>query len=158
MVRFTIKSCGKSHPHCKQCQPEVAEKLRLTPKWAKGKKFSKQLCQRIAKGVKGAWKKGKYDTIDYVSSASGISQLVDLPKAKSARTRLKIIKRSGFGCAICGWNEAQCDMAHVIPKVEGGTYELDNIVILCPNHHRMADSGKLGTKWWVGQTLAAAVQ
>ena len=46
-------------------------------------------------------------------------------------------------CIICGWDEASCDVCHIIPKREGGTDSLDNVVILCPNHHRMLDEGKI---------------
>lgn len=46
-------------------------------------------------------------------------------------------------CSICGWGEAACDVCHIVSKREGGTDSLDNIVILCPNHHRMLDEGKI---------------
>src|SRR5271168_634023 len=38
-------------------------------------------------------------------------------------------------CAICGWNVAPCDVAHIIPGINA----FDNISMLCPNHHRMYD-------------------
>jgi len=46
-------------------------------------------------------------------------------------------------CQICGFTfkkkngEFYSEGHHLIPLSEGGTQERDNIVILCPNHHRM---------------------
>lgn len=42
-------------------------------------------------------------------------------------------------CALCGWNLGSCDSHHIVPRKEEGTNILSNIIILCPNHHRMAD-------------------
>jgi predicted restriction endonuclease len=44
-------------------------------------------------------------------------------------------------CVICGWSEASIDVCHIIPKNCGGTDTFDNVVVLCPNHHRMFDNG-----------------
>lgn len=46
-------------------------------------------------------------------------------------------------CQICGWNTAACDRHHIIPRKEGGSDDIDNIIVLCPNHHRLADFGIL---------------
>lgn len=40
-------------------------------------------------------------------------------------------------CYACGWNAASCDVAHIVPGLD----RLDNVVMLCPNHHRMYDQG-----------------
>lgn len=47
-------------------------------------------------------------------------------------------------CCICGWRECKVDLCHVIPDKDGGSYCFDNIVPLCPNHHRMLDRNILG--------------
>lgn len=44
-------------------------------------------------------------------------------------------------CAICDWPDV--DACHIIPVRDGGSYDLDNFVLLCPNHHRMLDNGRL---------------
>jgi len=44
-------------------------------------------------------------------------------------------------CAICGWGEASCDVCHIIARKAGGPDLLENVVMLCPNHHRMFDCG-----------------
>lgn len=43
-------------------------------------------------------------------------------------------------CMICGFDIAIVTH-HVIPLRDGGTNTLDNLAILCPNHHAMADMG-----------------
>jgi len=45
-------------------------------------------------------------------------------------------------CVVCGWDKC-LDCCHIIPAAKGGTYEESNLVVLCPNHHRLFDSGKL---------------
>jgi predicted restriction endonuclease len=42
-------------------------------------------------------------------------------------------------CAVCGWDEAPCDVAHIVP----GVHEFENVVMLCPNHHRLFDRGQI---------------
>ncbi|RDJ35396.1 MAG: hypothetical protein DWQ19_11310 [Crenarchaeota archaeon] len=54
----------------------------------------------------------------------------------SKRTVGKILKRAGASCAICGYKKSRCDIHHIIPKSKGGSDDLDNLIIVCPNHHR----------------------
>lgn len=42
-------------------------------------------------------------------------------------------------CEVCGWKEAPCDRHR---KDSQTGYTLDNVVILCPNHHRLAHHDK----------------
>jgi len=46
-------------------------------------------------------------------------------------------------CMRCGWSDATCDTHHIISKKDGGVYSLDNGIILCPNCHRLANTGQL---------------
>lgn len=52
-------------------------------------------------------------------------------------------------CQVCGTQIAKkgggyyIEAAHITPKAEGGQETLDNIVILCPNHHKMFDWGEV---------------
>lgn len=46
-------------------------------------------------------------------------------------------------CSNCSWNLETCDIHHIIPKKLGGSDDFNNLVILCPNCHRLADRGKL---------------
>lgn len=46
-------------------------------------------------------------------------------------------------CAHCGWQKAACDVAHIVPRKGGGTDTVDNVILLCPNHHREYDTGQI---------------
>lgn len=63
----------------------------------------------------------------------------------SRRTIQKILRRafSNWKCPFCGWTET-FEVHHIIPRCEGGSDELSNLVMLCPNHHSLADLGKIG--------------
>lgn len=37
----------------------------------------------------------------------------------------------------CGWKEATRDIHHLVPITNGGKNTLDNVIVVCPNHHRM---------------------
>lgn len=45
-------------------------------------------------------------------------------------------------CEMCGFERA-LDAAHIIPHIKGGTMEDENLLALCPNHHRLFDNKKL---------------
>lgn len=45
-------------------------------------------------------------------------------------------------CHICGFSRI-VEMAHIKPAHQGGTYDLDNIIGLCPNHHHLFDNKRL---------------
>jgi hypothetical protein len=61
----------------------------------------------------------------------------------SSRTKSKVIERLNKGCSNCGWNEAICDLHHIIAKSNGGSDSHDNLALICPNCHRLAHTGKL---------------
>lgn len=42
-------------------------------------------------------------------------------------------------CCICKWSKSSIDFAHIMPWSEGGKFDFDNILPLCPNHHRLYD-------------------
>ena len=46
-------------------------------------------------------------------------------------------------CEVCGWKDATRDMHHIVPVRKGGKDAVDNLVILCPNHHRLAHQNLL---------------
>lgn len=55
----------------------------------------------------------------------------------SKRTTHKILKRAGVACSICHWSEASCDLHHIEAKAKGGSDLNDNLVVVCPNCHRV---------------------
>lgn len=51
-------------------------------------------------------------------------------------------------CEICGENRS-IDRCHIIPNKLGGTQNEDNIILLCPTHHRLFDRFMLSKSEWV---------
>lgn len=70
------------------------------------------------------------------------SQKAYRAKQRIRGINIKYIQRSlqHLSCCICGWQEATRDIHHIIPVSKGGTNDMSNLVVLCPNHHRMAHS------------------
>ena len=64
------------------------------------------------------------------------SEIITL-KDISKRTFVKTLKRMNVKCSICGWNESTCDVHHINPKQCGGTDDFSNLIVLCPNCHRI---------------------
>lgn len=59
----------------------------------------------------------------------------------------QMIRRDFYDrCAICSWDTTPCDVAHIIARKDGGTDTLDNVTMLCPNHHRAFDMGLISTE------------
>lgn len=54
----------------------------------------------------------------------------------SKRTVAKILRRANLACSICSWNDASCDIHHIIQVKNGGSDEMDNLICVCPNCHR----------------------
>ena len=40
-------------------------------------------------------------------------------------------------CEICGWEETTRDLHHIEEVSKGGKNEVENLISVCPNHHRM---------------------
>lgn len=55
----------------------------------------------------------------------------------------RLIKERGNPCQNCKWDEANCDVHHILPRSKGGTNEKSNLIILCPNCHRLMHKNKL---------------
>ena len=66
-------------------------------------------------------------------------------------------KYLGTKCMICGW-DVDVDVHHIIPIRHGGTNNIDNLAVLCPNHHRMADTGKISQDELLNIVHSAIVQ
>ncbi|HVN96857.1 MAG TPA: HNH endonuclease [Syntrophorhabdaceae bacterium] len=67
---------------------------------------------------------------------------------RDAKTIAQLKKLRDHRCQICGYGilkksgELYVEAAHIIPKSQKGPEMPDNILILCPNHHREFDVGK----------------
>lgn len=71
---------------------------------------------------------------------STVTSLIKL----SRRTVTKMLNRANKGCSICGWNESNCDIHHIIDVALGGSDDMSNLILVCPNHHRMIHTYKNG--------------
>lgn len=62
----------------------------------------------------------------------------------SFRTFQKMFRRAfpDWVCPFCEWSETFA-IHHITPVRSGGTDDVDNLVALCPNHHSIADLGKI---------------
>jgi hypothetical protein len=60
-------------------------------------------------------------------------------------------------CILCGF-DAVVDVHHIIPQREGGTNDLTNLAVLCPNHHRLADIKRISRDELTKTVLAAIAQ
>jgi len=57
-----------------------------------------------------------------------------LDKLNSRRYRSqreRVFNRDGRSCAICGTDEGEMHIDHIIPRKVGGTHDLDNLRVLC---------------------------
>lgn len=57
--------------------------------------------------------------------------------------RNKIKKIRGDKCEICGWEKGTCDTHHRISTIDGGDNSEGNLIIVCPNCHRLIHEGQL---------------
>ena len=80
----------------------------------------------------------KSTTTKYCSSQCKSKHYRDLIKTNENGTRKlqKILLL--LPCANCQWNISSRDIHHIIPSCEGGKNEMNNLITLCPNCHRMA--------------------
>jgi hypothetical protein len=63
---------------------------------------------------------------------------------RTVKARKDRMKRLAInGCAFCSWNEAPCDVHHIVAIKDGGSDSFSNLIVLCPNHHRLADRGSI---------------
>lgn len=86
---------------------------------------------------------------------AGVPVLLQAPRTKRRRattktsrglsgTRRRTCKeRGGYRCAVCGWTPPAgfprlVEAHHIVPVSAGGDNRPTNLILLCPNHHRIA--------------------
>lgn len=68
------------------------------------------------------------------------------PKASLRRAEKRALREAhGVACFICGFDRA-IDWCHIIPRRNGGGAGKENVIPLCPNHHRLFDRQELTPK------------
>ena len=164
--RCKCKKCGKEYVvHCTE-QDFLKNKYRKTcsSSCANSRIMTPQIKEKIRNGVK-LHAKANHKTTEhtYICDTCGITFTTNrsfrkerkkqcqncIQKRKhvnenpetifdlSKRTISKILNRANKGCSICGWNESTCDIHHIIERKNGGTDILSNLIIVCPNCHRV---------------------
>jgi 5-methylcytosine-specific restriction endonuclease McrA len=61
--------------------------------------------------------------------------------------RRAVLRRDGSVCRYCGSETDKPDVDHVIPRYEGGTNEIDNLVVACATCNR--SKGKRTPDAWL---------
>lgn len=64
---------------------------------------------------------------------------------RSNNRYMPIYEKYGGKCAVCSFDEV-VEIHHIVPKRAHGTDDPENLILLCPNHHAMADRGMLFIK------------
>jgi len=129
--RFCERSCAQSFnnkkrpPVSEQQRKKASESLKL---YHKENPATEKQRVRQRKAVGKATKTGKEPKNFY-----------DM----SARTRLKVLRRLDLPCSRCGWDEEVCDIHHIGGRKIPDPHHHLNLVILCPNCHRLAGRGKV---------------
>ena len=99
----------------------------------------------------------KYCSTDCARTAQAQKQSKRIAnRAKRINVIAQLAYRAyGYKCALCGWQATKDtisfkgkiqyahgnELHHIIPIAEGGTETADNIILLCPNHHKQAGLG-----------------
>ncbi len=103
---------------------DMDEKLR--------KKCFIEKCKNVATS-RGTNKRGKHKYGKFCSTHK---------KRKTGYCRESIL---AVKCSICNW-DGPCDRHRILHGSEGGRYTKGNVMILCPNCHRLLHLGKLSLK------------
>ena len=111
-----------------------------------GMSYHRNHCKMNPNKIEHYWsnKHHSKETIEKIGKHNSMGlkdpqSILDLSK----RTITKVLNRINRGCSICGWNEATCDIHHIIPRKNGGSNDNDNLCILCPNCHRKVHDKKI---------------
>lgn len=86
---------------------------------------------------------------EFMSSSKNAKYCSDSCKQKNYRARQKSLSENGTSiknyykvfenipCELCSWDKTSRDLHHIIEVSNGGTNELNNLICVCPNCHRM---------------------
>lgn len=68
----------------------------------------------------------------------------------------EVIRRASYRCSRC--QSLPVELCHIIPMRDGGTDNINNLIALCPNCHRMYANGNINREqiislknWWLKQ-------
>lgn len=151
--KYCSRSCANSHKLTNEQKQNISNgvknsiKYQISVKRRYGEKIKEYVCDKCGKkfqSTENFRKNRKVHCEDCKRKVVHYHNLDDIESILdcSKRTLTKILKRSEIGCAICGWNESTCDIHHIIQRKDGGSDKNDNLIIVCPNHHRIIHTNK----------------
>lgn len=79
-----------------------------------------------------------HPVIEGIMMARGISGKGELLTRQWKEQRKRVLARDSYECAYCGQEATQVD--HIIPRIDGGTHDLDNLVAACARCNGMKGS------------------
>jgi len=140
--RFCSRACANKRDRPEEVRKKISNAVNhsnLIRGTVKGYKKHLYTCDKCGKGFENEYRIKKERYKHCLACRRIVSRAVlDAKSIKdfSKRTVTKIMKRANVCCALCGWKEASCDIHHIVAKSKGGTNNMDNLIILCPNCHR----------------------
>jgi predicted restriction endonuclease len=69
-----------------------------------------------------------------------LCRLSALPSMRSHGRFNRVVREQGYRCAICNTINPHLTIDHRLPKIRGGTSDIDNLQLLCLEHHRCKDN------------------
>jgi predicted restriction endonuclease len=63
-------------------------------------------------------------------------------KKRTYYSKEEVLERDDRRCLVCGFSEC-VDIHHIVSIAKGGDSFPENLITLCPNHHRLADRGRI---------------
>ena len=139
-TKHCSRACANSHVYTDEIRNKISESVKKYNEKNKKEKVYKYICDKCGKEFESDHRlrnDRKHHCEDckraVPHSKKGNISLTDLSK----RTISKILKRAEKECQLCGWKESSCDIHHIIPRKEGGSDESTNLIVVCPNCHRI---------------------
>lgn len=77
---------------------------------------------------------------DVLNSVSRKQRQKQIFEDEFLAVRTAVLKRDNYTCVNCGRTGGEFHVHHIIPRSEGGTNSLDNLVALCSSCHSVQDA------------------
>jgi hypothetical protein len=148
----------KINVNCKNCNKEFESDTRETNRGKgiccsrkcgseyanKNRPLINLVCQGCLKPYTSKMKNSKFCTIQCnQKSRTRINGTNETGRNTLSKRINKLKKSFTSECFSCKWNKCACDIHHIVEKSNGGSDDLNNLTILCPNCHRLVHKGLL---------------
>lgn len=140
--------------NCKECGDVVEAKLNqpvCTIICDKCKeKMSKHICDKCKKPFVRYITKSKLNKKHFCDDCKTTNSIKRRKEKKKnviffSKRKIKFLltnSETEIKCSICNWNESTCDIHHIISTSKCGTDSAENLIIVCPNCHRVIHKTK----------------